>query len=143
MTISPAGVSPAGFFVPQTYADPTAPPGILADAVDPQTGEYLSISRGMDPIDQQVLIALTVGRGSGVAVQDEGHEFGSVRKTTETARTILDATARRALDRLVRAGDIRIREIVAEADPSGDSGGVTVEYENQRTGLRRARQVGQ
>src|SRR5438034_4344738 len=35
--IPPAGLTPAGLFVPQTFDDPTLPPGILADAIDPQT----------------------------------------------------------------------------------------------------------
>jgi hypothetical protein len=139
MAIPPAGLTPAGFFVPQTFADPSSPPGILADAIDPETGEYLSISRGIDPIDEQVLVALTLRRRSGAACMDDGNDFAGVRKVDDSARTVIDAEARRALARLATAGDIKVRKVYAVADPDTDWGEVAVEYENTRAVSNRRR----
>lgn len=130
MAIPPAGLAPAGFFVPQTFAAPSDPPAILADAVDPQTGEYLSISRGMDPVDQQVLIALTLKKGSGAAVADDGQEFEKIRKVDESSSRLIDAEARRALARLVQQRDIRVRSVLPNSD--SDWAEVVVNYENAR-----------
>jgi hypothetical protein len=132
MPIPPAGLAPAGFFVPQKFTDPSAPPAILADAIDPETGEYLSISRGCDPIDQQVLIAMTAERGSGSALENDGQKFGGIRKITETTEALIDGEARRALARLVDARDIRVRRVYANAQPDNDWGEVSVDYENLR-----------
>jgi hypothetical protein len=139
MAIPPAGLSPAGFFVPLTFAAPSEPPGILADAVDPETREYLSIVRGIDPIDEQVLIALTLKRGSGAAVTDEGQDFASIRKMDESTATLIDTETRRALSRLVTQADIRIRKITPLADANDDWAEVVVEYENLRAPLNRRR----
>jgi len=132
MSIPPAGLTPAGFFVPQLFASPTDPPGILADAIDPQTGEYLSISRGIDPIDSQVLTALTLVRGSGAATQDDGQDFLAIKKVDETTATLIEAETRRALGRLVVSGDIKIKRVYPNADPDTDIGTVAVDYVNSR-----------
>jgi hypothetical protein len=139
MAIPPAGLAPAGLFIPQTFATPTDPPAILADAVDPETGEYLSISRGMHPIDQQVLIALVVQRNSGAALTDDGQEFGKIRKLDDTAARLIDGEARRALARLVEQKDIRIRAVYPNASPDNDWAEVGVEYENLRARASRRR----
>lgn len=139
MAIPPAGLTPAGFFVPQLFSEPTEPPGILADAIDPETGEYLSISRGIDPVDEQVLVALTLRRRSGAAVMDDGHEFDQIRKVDDSARTVIDAETRRALSRLAGNGDIKLRKVYAVAEPGNDWGEVSVEYENTRVQSNRRR----
>lgn len=132
-------LSLAGLFVPQTYADPTAPPGILADAVDPVTGEYLSISRGWDPIDEQLIAALTLERGTGAAAEDDGQDFFRIEKMTEAAAQLIDAEGRRALKRLLDNGDIAIRSILVVADPSDDFAEIDVRYQNVRARGQRDR----
>jgi len=132
MAIPPAGLTPAGFFVPETFAAPSLAAGFLADAVDPETGEYLSISRGIDPIDSQVLTALTLLRGSGAATMDDGQEFTRIPKVDDTTAALVDAEARRALARLVANGDIAVRKIYSNTSPDADWAEVAVDFENRR-----------
>ncbi len=75
----PAGVSLAGFFLEERFVDETRPPGILADAIDPRTGELLSIVRGFEPTDAAVLVALVTKRRSGAAVDTVGQRFEDIR----------------------------------------------------------------
>jgi len=128
-----AGFSPAGLFVAQTFAVPGAPPGILAAAIDPVTHEYQSISRGMDPIDSQVIVALTRVKGSGAAVTNDGQTFRDVKYTDETAQALIDSLTRTALKRLTDRGDIAIVKIATSADPATDYGWTFVQYRNLRT----------
>lgn len=139
VVIEPAGVSPAGLFVAQTFADPSLPPGILCPARDPKTKEYLSISRGMDPIDDQVITAMTVRRASGVAVLDDGNEFSTIESVTEAAPQLIDSVARRALARLVTNGDIAIRTCEGVADPDDDFGELHLRFANLRAKAARER----
>ena len=137
--IPPAGVTPAGAFVPQTYDDPSLPPGILADAIDPQTGEYLSILKGFDPIDAQVLDAMKIKRGSGAAVRNDGQRFADIENVDDSTSALVDAEARRALSRLVENSDIKIQRVDPVADPNDDYANVAVEYRNLRVRPRNLR----
>lgn len=129
--IPPAGLSPLGFFVEQTFRDPTDPPAILADAIDPETHDYLSIDRGQDPIDAQVILALKTVRGSGAAVTDTGNQFTSIGKLDDSAEAAFRREAEIALSLLVTNRDIRIDSI--EVLVQDDFAEVTVTYENLRT----------
>lgn len=102
---------PDGFFVPQTYDDGESPPGIVADAIDPHTGEYLSITRGFDPTDAAVLNALTIVRGSGSAVSDVGHRFVDLELVDDGADRFISEEARFALKRLRESGQISIEKL--------------------------------
>lgn len=130
--IPPAGLTPAGFFVPQTFADPKKPPGVIAPAIDPKTHEFLSIDKGMDPIDSQVLIALTRKRGSGAAVAEHGQSFDEIRKIDDTTAALLESKTRTALKRLTDRGDIVISRLTPEANQDGDTANLTVEFQNLR-----------
>lgn len=130
--IPPAGVTPAGLFVPQTFDDTSRPPGILADAIDPITGEYLSILKGMDPIDAQVIDALKIKRGSGVAVRNDGQRFADIKKVDDAAASLIDGEARRALARLVENLDIRVLTVDAVANQDNDFADVVVQFKNLR-----------
>lgn len=132
VVIPAAGLSPAGLFVSQAFADPTKPPGILAYAIDPTTGEYLSISRGMHPIDQQVIIALKVKRRSGAAVMNDGQRFSDIKKVDDTAQARIDSETRTALARLLKNGDIEIISLVPVADQDTDTGTMSLRYRNLR-----------
>jgi hypothetical protein len=118
--------------VPQTFDDPGQPPGILADAIDPYTGEYLSILKGMDPIDAQVLDALTIKRGSGAAVRNDGQRFADIKKVDDAAATLIDGETRRALSRLVENQDIRVARVDPVADQNNDYADVVVQFKNLR-----------
>jgi hypothetical protein len=109
--IPPAGVSLAGFFIPVLYEDPGAPAGILADAIDPATGEYLSIERGFDPTDAAVLTALTTKRGSGAAVTDVGQRYLDLQRVDSTAPQFILAETERALKRLIDSRQIALDRV--------------------------------
>lgn len=132
VTIATAGTSPAGFFVEQTFADPGLPPGILADAIDPLTHEYLSIRQGMDPIDAQVLIALKVVRKSGASVQDDGQDFATIENVDDQTPALIEAKTRLALRRLLENRDIEIVQLGPATDPADQSAYVVLEYRNLR-----------
>lgn len=142
VTIPPAGLTPAGLFVPNTFADPSKPPGILADAIDPATGEYLSISRGMDPIDSQVILALTVRRASGASVTEDGQDFDEVKKVDDAAAKGLEARTQRALERLLTNGDIAVDRLTPTADQDTDEASVGLVFRNLRAAkTQKARNV--
>ncbi len=128
--IPPAGVSPAGFFVPVSYTAPGEPVGILADAVDPKTGEYLSLERGFDPTDAAVLTALRTVRGSGSAVLEVGQRFQDATHVTAATETFLFQEVELALRHLVRSGQIRLERVVVLADPKTDFAEVAIFYAN-------------
>lgn len=132
LVIPPAGISPAGFFIAQNAADPGAPPGILADAIDPATGEYLSIRRGIDPIDAQVLHALRVRRASGASVMDDGQDFATIETLDDQAPALIEAKARLVLRRLIANRDIAIVALTKSVDLAGASGSVFLQYRNLR-----------
>ena len=83
-------------FLPEVYVDTTGPPGILADAIDPETGEYLSLTRGFDPTDAAVLTALRTIRATGSAVENVGHRFVDMELVGPDSPSFLEQEARRA-----------------------------------------------
>jgi len=142
LVVPPLGLSSLGLFHPTPYVFRATPPaGILADAIDygntdplqppaAATFEYTSLTRGLHPIDEQVLVALSRIRASGAAVQNDGARFLDVGKLDEGAKTILGSEARTALRRLVTNGDIALVSIkVFIVD---DSAEVDVAYRNLR-----------
>jgi len=137
--IPPAGLTPAGAFVAQTFDDPRRPPGILADAIDYRTGEYMSILKGMDPIDEQVLIALTRKRASGIAVMEDGQLFHEIEKVDDSTATRLAGEVQRACRRLVDNRDIRLKNVQPVVDQNNDYADVVVEFVNQRARTNRSR----
>jgi hypothetical protein len=75
----PSTVGPIGGAVSQT--DPLlGPSNLLADYIDPGTKEYLSLTRGMDPIDAQALIALSYIRAAGPATEQDGNKLRDIKK---------------------------------------------------------------
>ena len=125
--------------MPQTFDDPRRPPGILADAIDYRTGEYMSILKGMDPIDEQVLIALTRKRASGIAVMEDGQLFHEIEKVDDSTATRLAGEVARACRRLVDNRDIRLKNVQPVVDQNNDYADVVVEFVNQRTRTNRSR----
>jgi hypothetical protein len=132
LVIPAAGLSAAGLFVSQLFVDPTKPPGILADAIDPTTGEYLSISKGMDPIDAQMILALSVKRGSGASVTEDGQTFFEIKKIDESTPALIEARTRSSAKRLTDRGDVAFATLTPFADSASQSGSVAVQYRNLR-----------
>ncbi len=129
--IAPAGVSAASFHTPTVFADPALPPAILADDIDPSTGNLRSILVGIHPVDSAVITRLRTRRGSGASVSEVGQRFDRVKKVDETILSQLRTEVDVMLQDLVDRRDIRIEQVLSEED--GDTARVFVEYTNLRT----------
>lgn len=128
--IAPVGVSPASYGAPTEFVSPAKPPAILADDIDPATGELRSILRGIHPVDAHVITALRTKRGSGVSVMATGQRFDDVRKIDDAFPRRIQDECERALSTLIDRGDIRLEKIAVIED--GDTGHLYFEYFNLR-----------
>lgn len=140
--IEPYGVFPFGLVPPAVLALlPFQPPAVLAELVDygetdpakpgrTPTFEIESLTEGMHPIDEQVLVVLTRVKNSGAAVQNDGNEFDTVRKNDRSAPSLLESLARNGLKRLVDNGDIDILSVPVTQD--GDGADLTANFRNLR-----------
>ncbi len=109
----PAGSTPLGAFV-----ESPNPPGlkavpILADYVDPLTGDiplrYLLTSR--TPVDGAIIEGLRVERGSGPAVELVGNTVREIRHTDDTSLSEAPGRVRDGLRTLEAAGLVRMRKV--------------------------------
>ena len=132
--IAPVGVSPASFGAPVEFVSPSKPPAILADDIDPATGELRSILRGIHPVDAHVITALRTERGSGVSVMATGQRFRDVRKIDDSFPRRIQDECELALATLIARGDIRLEKIAVVED--SDTGHLYFEYFNLRASNR-------
>lgn len=110
------------------------PPTLLCRKVDPFTGEILSMTEGMDPIDAQVLNAIRRVRGSGQAVRADGWNPEKLRKMTPEEQNTCRTMVRTALKRLTDAGDIRFKGVEFELfDEANNYVQILIEYVNLRS----------
>lgn len=130
--IPPGGVSPAGAFVEHEHDGPGSPPIILADAIDPDTGEYLSLTRGYDPVDGAVLEAFRVERRSGSATMNDGQRFRDAEHVDPKAPDFFRQEGRLALARLIDAGLVTLNRV--EVAPKGDTVNASFFYWNKARG---------
>jgi hypothetical protein len=125
----PAGTSPASAYDIQGIAEAEPPPAILADAIDPYTGEYTSLISGLGLADAFVIEAIRVQRGTGAAVRDTGNRYREMDTVDEGAAELADSLTREALAPAVEAGVLAIVDVAAEPDASdGSQLNVTIEY---------------
>jgi hypothetical protein len=111
MSVPPAGVSLAGFFLEEKFVDETKPPGILADAVDPKSGELLSIVRGFEPTDAALFAALAIKRGSGAAVETVGQRFEDIRMIDPSTPGAVRSEVDTALAHLVADKQVTLQRV--------------------------------
>lgn len=123
-----AGVTPAVFFVPVTFKVTGAPIAMLADPIDPATGELLSIERGFDPVDAAVINVMRTVRGSGSAVEDVGQRFGDATHINPKLEAFLREEVRIAFEPLVNAGQVSIEQVSLETIDT--EAGLLVVYKN-------------
>ncbi len=135
MSVPFAGTSPAGFLVPIQYSVEGEPPAFLADAIDPSTGEYLSIEQGFDPTDAWVLTQLSIDRYSGSAVQNDGRDFSDVTHVDQRRKRILEQEIRRPLETLVSLREIEITSLRVEEFT--DAFDAKLSYVQLQTGVER------
>jgi len=107
---------------------------LLADNVDPHTRDFADLFVGMDPVDSQVLVALTTIRGSGAAVVEDG-VTEPPRKMTASLANELESDAKNALRRLVGGGDVEVVSVkLEEVSETNQYAQRRVQYRNLRSG---------
>lgn len=124
----PAGTSPAVFFLPVEFQTTGRPIAMLADPVDPATGELLSIERGFDPTDAAVITALRTIRGSGSAVENVGNRYRDATHVTPELTSFMREETRLALEHLTSTNQIRLDAVTVLTE--GDTANLVVEYVN-------------
>lgn len=104
---------------------------MLADDIDPNTGEVLSIFTSPHPVDAMVRDAVVTDRSSGLAVQGVGNSIHEHENLVdgESEADLADA-ARVALASLVERGLI---DAVATATVDGDTSDTQIQYRNRLT----------
>jgi hypothetical protein len=137
--VAAAGVSAASFGAPTEFVSPAKPPAILADNIDPSTGEYLSILSGIHPVDSHVITALRTHRGTGVSVMATGQNFRSVTKIDDAFSRRIQDECELALAPLIDRGDIRLEKLSVIED--SDTGHLYFEYFNLRATNRDAKRT--
>jgi hypothetical protein len=133
-TADPASV-PSDLFLAQNF--PLAdgePPGMLADAIDPQTGELLSIERGFDPTDAAVIQAMRVQEATGTAVQNTGNRMSEIKLIDDHFPQHAKAEGARMVEHLTDAGDLALLDVEVESE--FDTGEVQLFYENLARGTK-------
>lgn len=119
--LPPAGTGPASAFgVTGTISQPV-PPTILADAIDPRTGEYLSLTASANLADSFAVEALRVQRRTGAAVRELGNRFRELTHVDDESASRLDSLTREAFADGERAGVLEFLRIETGVDPSDGS----------------------
>ena len=108
MSPIPSTSTPLGYGV-SAPSNLSAPSPILADNINPETHDYTSLLVGLDPVDSQVYMALSIRRDSGAAVVGIGNRFHTVRKMGNDAKNEIEALVREALSTLIKNRDIDYR----------------------------------
>lgn len=124
--LPPAGFSPASTFDEPPYRLREAPPVILADAIDPETGELLSLTRGARLADAFAVQAMRVQRGTGACVQSLGNRYREIELVQDGIQQIIDSMTREAFAAAEDAGVARLERVQVEVDASDPSQTSTV-----------------
>lgn len=108
---------------------PVSVPAMLADPIDLQTGELLSIERGYDPTDGAVFTAFRTVRASGSAVPDVGQQFHKHQFVDPQLEPFLKQETAFALRRLVEQRQVEVRS--ATVQQGKDWADLAVKYFNR------------
>lgn len=120
-SIPPAGSGPAAAFDVQAFPVQLEPPAILADRIDPMTGDFASLLHGRPLADAFAIEALLVQRGTGAAVMDTGNRFRELSHVDDDAVELVESMTREAFTDAERAGVARLVGVsvtVDETDPA-------------------------
>jgi len=106
---------------------------LLCDNIDPETHDYASLFSTIDPIDAQVILALTIRRGSGVSVVADGNRLHEVRKMSDSAQSEIKGLIQEALGKLIEQRDIQYQGVVFDVwDSANQTSTVIVKWVNLR-----------
>jgi hypothetical protein len=114
VSIPPAGITPAASFELNGFEPQRAPPVILADKIDPLTGEFLSLTKTYTVAEGMATYLSAVQRSTGAAVRNIGHRFRELKHVDEQAPELAESMARQALQPAVDAGVLQFDRIESE-----------------------------
>lgn len=119
MSTPSGGITPAGSYELEGFEPPRAAPAILADDIDPATGDFRSLEEGAPIADDLVVFLLSVERGSGACVRSFGQRFRKITHLDAAAPAEFDAEIRRALKPGTDSGTLAFDRVTSEID-AGD-----------------------
>jgi hypothetical protein len=128
-SLPPASTSPASAFELLAIAEQKAPPVILADAIDPVTGDYASLTESANLADAFAIEAILVQRGTGAAVRDTGQRYREITHVETNAAELVESMTREAFADAERAGVAELVEVTIEPDEiDGGQLNTVIEY---------------
>lgn len=136
LIVPPCGTVPAVTWTPPPEAAPLAATPMLAEKIDVGSGDLLSLVEGLDPVDAWVLTQLRTVRGSGSAVQDQGHSLTEIENNDTTTPALVAYEIDRMLKPAVDRGDIEVVSRIVQAGddaPAFDMAAVQLVWRNLRT----------
>ena len=116
MSAPPASTSPASAYELAEIIARKAPPVILADKIDPVTGEFESLVEGRGLADAFAIEAIRVQRGTGASVRDTGNRFRRLRHIESNAPELIESMVREAFADGERAGVVQLVNVTVERD---------------------------
>jgi hypothetical protein len=129
MPIPPGGLSPASDSDAVDFMPQEPPPAILADRINPVTGDFESLFVGRPLAEAFAIEALRVQRGTGAAVRELGNRFREITHVEDQAVEIIESMAAEAFAAAEAAGVARLERVTVAVDPSDPSQlETTVEY---------------
>lgn len=133
----PVGTVPLSAWSLPDVAPTPPPPAILADRIDPQTGDYASLTKTWGVVDGAVIQTARTKRNTGAAARNHGHEYQKIRYVQPSTALELEAAGRAALAHLVREGVLqvtRVRTVVADGESGNDWAESFLEYRDLLSG---------
>lgn len=129
MPIPPGGLSPVSETDAVDFSAQKPPPAILADRINPVTGDFESLFVGRPLADAFAIEALRVQRGTGAAARELGNRFRELTHVEDESAEIVESMTAEAFADAEAAGVARLERVIVavdEADPSQLS--TTVEF---------------
>jgi hypothetical protein len=121
MSVPPAGTTPASAFEVIGHAVQEPPPAILADKIDPLSGEYESLLEGRGLADAFAIEALRIQRATGAAAREVGNRFRELTHVDDDSAEKLESMTREAFAPGEEAGVLQLETVSAEPDESDPS----------------------
>jgi hypothetical protein len=116
-SMPPGGLSPASSPETAELGRQEPPPAILADRINPLTGDFESLFLGRSLADAFAIEALRVQRATGAAVRDLGNRFREITHVEDDAPELIESMAREAFGDAENAGVARLVQVTVETDP--------------------------
>jgi hypothetical protein len=133
--IQPAGVTAAGTWSPtsDTLAH-ELPPALLADDLDPETGEIRTLFSAPHPADAAMEWNFRVKKSSGAAVRSAGHRFDRVENKGASEETELKHEANLVLQPFIAGRHIKVELMRVDTEGVGfDGSAMLIKYCNRHT----------